>query len=155
MFPYNSISRQNYEQNLKNIIEQANGQLQQLQNSQPMQQTPITQNFQITPQQNLNELQSSYANNIEEVRNIFMTRNGIFVNKDLTTLWFKNTEGNIKTFSLLEIIEKDEKDKEIDSLKKQLDEMRMLLFQKNDKAIEVYEPEEVKVEKKTTKKKEA
>ena len=155
MFPYNSITRQNYEQNLKNIIEQASGQLQQLQNSQPMQQAPITQNFQITPQQNLNELQSGYANNIDEVRNIFMTRNGIFINKDLTTLWFKNTEGNIKTFSLLEIIEKDEKDKEIDSLKKQLDEMRTLLFQKNDRPIEVNEPEEVKIEKKTTKKKEA
>lgn len=156
MFPYNSISRQNYEQNLRNIIEQASGQLQQLQNTQPMQQTPITQNFQITPQNsNPNELQSAYVNNIDEVKNIFMTRNGIFVNKDLSTLWFKNTEGNIKTFSLIEIIEKDEKDKEIDSLRKQLDEMRTLLFQKNERQPEVYETEEIKPEKKTTKKKEA
>lgn len=155
MFPYNSISRQNYEQNLRNIIEQASGQLQQLQNTQPMQQTPITQNFQITPQNsNPSELQSAYVNNIDEVKNIFMTRNGIFVNKDLSTLWFKNTEGNIKTFSLIEIIEKDEKDKEIDSLRKQLDEMRTLLFQKNERQPEVYEPEEIKPEKKTTKKKE-
>lgn len=156
MFPYNSISRQNYEQNLRNIIEQASGQLQQLQNTQPMQQSPITQNFQITPQNsNPSELQSAYVNNIDEVKNIFMTRNGIFVNKDLSTLWFKNTEGNIKTFSLIEIIEKDEKDKEIDSLRKQLDEMRTLLFQKNERKPEVYEVEEIKPEKKTTKKKEA
>lgn len=156
MFPYNSISRQNYEQNLRNIIEQASGQLQQLQNTQPMQQSPITQNFQITPQNNNpSELQSAYVNNIDEVKNIFMTRNGIFVNKDLSILWFKNTEGNIKTFSLIEIIEKDEKDKEIDSLRKQLDEMRTLLFQKNERQPEVYEPEEIKPEKKTTKKKEA
>ena len=156
MFPYNSISRQNYEQNLRNIIEQASGQLQQLQNTQPMQQSPITQNFQITPQNsNPSELQSAYVNNIDEVKNIFMTRNGIFVNKDLSTLWFKNTEGNIKTFSLVEIIEKDEKDKEIDSLRKQLDEMRTLLFQKNERQSEVYEVEEIKPEKKTTKKKEA
>jgi hypothetical protein len=156
MFPYNSISRQNYEQNLRNIIEQATGQLQQLQNTQPMQQSPITQNFQITPQNsNPSELQSAYVNNIDEVKNIFMTRNGIFVNKDLSTLWFKNTEGNIKTFSLIEIIEKDEKDKEIDSLRKQLDEMRTLLFQKNERKPEVYEVEEIKPEKKTTKKKEA
>lgn len=155
MFPYNSISRQNYEQNLRNIIEQASGQLQQLQNTQPMQQTPITQNFQITPQNsNPSELQSAYVNNIDEVKNIFMTRNGIFVNKDLSTLWFKNTEGNIKTFSLIEIIEKDEKDKEIDSLRKQLDEMRTLLFQKNERQPEIYKPEEIKPEKKTTKKKE-
>lgn len=84
-----------------------------------------------------------------------MTRNGIFVNKDLSTLWFKNTEGNIKTFSLIEIIEKDEKDKEIDSLRKQLDEMRTLLFQKNERKPEAYEAEEIKPEKKITKKKEA
>ena len=156
MFPYNSISRQNYEQNLRNIIEQASGQLQQLQNTQPMQQSPITQNFQITPQNsNPSELQSAYVNNIDEVKNIFMTRNGIFVNKDLSTLWFKNTEGNIRTFTLAEVIEKDEKDKEIDSLRKQLDEMRTLLFQKNERQPEVYEPEEIKPEKKTTKKKEA
>lgn len=159
MFPYNSISRQNYEQNLRNIIEQASGQLQQLQQSQnqiPMQQSPITQNFQIAPQSNNpNELQSAYVNNIDEVKNIFMTKNGIFVDKDLTVAWFKNTEGNIRTFNLNEIIQKDEKDKEIDSLRKQLDEMRTLLFQKNERQPEVYEPEEIKPEKKTTKKKEA
>ena len=158
MFPYNSISRQNYEQNLRNIIEQASGQLQQLQQSQnqiPMQQSPITQNFQIAPQSNNpNELQSAYVNNIDEVKNIFMTKNGIFVDKDLTVAWFKNTEGNIRTFNLNEIIQKDEKDKEIDSLRKQLDEMRTLLFQKNERQPKVYEPEEIKPEKKTTKKKE-
>lgn len=132
MFPYNSISRQNYEQNLRNIIEQASGQLQQLQNTQPMQQSPITQNFQITPQNsNPSELQSAYVNNIDEVKNIFMTRNGIFVNKDLSTLWFKNTEGNIRTFTLAEVIEKDEKDIEIDNLKKQLEEMKSLIIQQN------------------------
>ena len=126
MYPYNSMIRQNYEQNLRNIIDQANGQLQQLQQSQnqiPMQQSPITQNFQIAPQSNNpNELQSAYANNIDEVKNIFMTKNGIFVDKDLTVAWFKNTEGNIRTFNLNEIIQKDEKDIQIDDLKKENEE---------------------------------
>ena len=64
MFPYNT--RQSYEQNLRNIIDQANNQLQQLQSQQPVP-TNLTQNFQITPQQqNPNELQSAYASNIDE-----------------------------------------------------------------------------------------
>lgn len=121
MFPYNT--RQSYEQNLRNIIDQANNQLQQLQSQQPVP-TNLTQNFQITPQQqNPNELQSAYASNIDEVRNVFMTKNGAFIDKDLTTLWFKNTEGKIRTFTLTEVIEKDKKDLEIEALKKQIEEL--------------------------------
>ena len=121
MFPYNT--RQSYEQNLRNIIDQANNQLQQLQSQQPVP-TNLTQNFQITPQQqNPNELQSAYASNIDEVRNVFMTKNGAFMDKNLTTLWFKNTEGKIRTFTLTEVIEKDKKDLEIEALKKQIEEL--------------------------------
>lgn len=120
MFPYNQAA---YEQNLENIIQQANGQLQQLRNR-PVP-TNLTQNFQIAPQSNNpNELQSAYANNVDEVRNIFMAKNGVFVDKDLTTMWFKNTEGKIRTFSLAEVIEKDAKDIEIEKLKKQIEEMK-------------------------------
>lgn len=121
MFPYNT--RQSYEQNLRNIIDQANNQLQQLQSQQPVP-TNLTQNFQITPQQqNPNELQSAYASNIDEVRNVFMTKNGAFMDKNLTTLWFKNTEGKIRIFTLTEVIEKDKKDLEIEALKKQIEEL--------------------------------
>ena len=123
MYTYNPMARQSYEQNLRNIIEQANGQLQQLQNQQPVP-TNLTQNFQITPQaSNPNELQSSYVSSVEEVRNTFMSKNGVFVNKELTTLWFKDTKGDIRTFTLSEIIEKDEKDIEIEELKKQIAEL--------------------------------
>ena len=138
---YNPMARQNYEQNLKNIIEQASGQLQQLQQMQVPQPVPtnLTQNFQIAPQSNPGELQSAYVNNVDEVRNIFMTKNGVFVNKELNTLWFKNTEGKIRTFSMIEIIEKDEKDIEIEDLRKQIDEMRTLLLQKNNTSRNVQE----------------
>ena len=129
MFPYNPLNQNAYEQNLENIIQQASSQLQQLRNRPVATPTNLTQNFQITPQNtNLNELQSAYANNIEEVKNIFMAKNGVFVDKNLTTLWFKNTEGKIKTFALTEVIEKDEKDIEIENLKKVIEEM-----QKTDK----------------------
>lgn len=148
--PYNQSSVQMYKENLKNIMEQARGQLQQLDQmpmQQPMSPVPITQNFQISPQSNNpNDLQSSYVNNIDEVRNIFMQKNGVFVNKDLSNMWFKNTEGKIRTFTITEIIEKDEKDIEIDNLKKEndnknfeinnlrqeIENMRTLILQKNN-----------------------
>lgn len=98
---------------------------------QPQQQAPITQNFQITPQQNQSELQSAYVNGIDEVKNTFVIKNGIFVNRDLTNLWFKDVTGNIKTYSLSEVIELDEKDKalqdkdnEINSLKQEIIELK-------------------------------
>lgn len=137
MFPYNPIipNQTAQEQNLENIIQQASNQLQQLRNRPFATPTNLTQNFQITPQaQNPNELQSAYANNIDEVKNIFMTKNGIFITKDLSTLWFKNTEGKIRTFSLTEIIEKDEKDIEIENLKKQLEEFKTIKFENKKEA---------------------
>lgn len=121
MFPY--MNQSVYEQNLENIIQQANGQLQQLRNRPTP--TNLTQNFQITPQNSTpNELQSAYVSGVEEVKNIFMTKNGIFVDKGLTNLWFKNTEGNIRTFTLQEVVQKDEKDLEIEKLKKQLEDLK-------------------------------
>lgn len=121
MFPY--MNQSVYEQNLENIIQQANGQLQQLRNRPTP--TNLTQNFQITPQNTTpNDLQSAYVSGVEEVKNIFMTKNGIFVDKGLTNLWFKNTEGNIRTFTLQEVVQKDEKDLEIEELKKQLENLK-------------------------------
>ena len=133
--PYNSNYIMNEWQNMKDRIDKNMQNYQQFQNqfTQQPQQAPITQNFQLAPQNiNPNELQSAYANNIEEVKNIFMIKNGIFVNKDLTSAWFKDTEGKIKTFSLIEVIEKDEKDLEIENLKNEINQMKTLLLQKKD-----------------------
>ena len=128
--PYNPNYIMNEWQNMKDRIDRT---MQSYQQNQMQPQAPITQNFQIAPQNiNPNELQSAYANNIEEVKNIFMIKNGIFVNKDLTSAWFKDTEGKIKTFSLIEVIEKDEKDLEIENLKNEINQMKTLLLQKKD-----------------------
>ena len=126
-------------QNMKDRIDKNMQNYQQVQNQfmqpQPPMPTNLTQNFQLAPQNtNPNELQSAYANNIDEVKNIFMTKNGIFVDKDLTVAWFKNTEGKIRTFSLTEIIEKDEKDIEIENLKKQLEEFKTIKFENKKEA---------------------
>lgn len=144
--PYNQNLYLQDLQNMRDRIDRTMQNYQQMQQQQPIPQPQIHQSFQLAPQSNPSELQSGYANNIDEVRNIFMTKNGVFVNKDLTTLWFKNTEGNIRTFTLAEVIEKDEKDVEIERLKDEINQMRTLLLQKNDK---VEEPK-----KKSTKKEE-
>ena len=146
MFPYQygqtSQNQLAYEQSLKNIINQANGQLQQLQNQpqmpmqQPIQQPQIHQNFQLAPNLNTSELESKYANSIEEVKNTFVIKTGIFVNKDFSVLWLKNINGEIRTFSLNEIVEKDVKDIEIEKLKYELDNMKKLINNANIEEIE-------------------
>ena len=119
-----------YEQNLKNIINQANSQLQQLQN-QPVQVAPqptnLTQNFQLAPTSNNNELESKYVNNIDEVKNTFVMKTGVFLNKELNTLWIKNTNGDIRTFELSEIIQTDPKDEEINNLRQELQRMKEMI----------------------------
>lgn len=138
MFPYQygqtSQNQLAYEQSLKNIINQANGQLQQLQNQpqmpmqQPIQQPQIHQNFQLAPNLNTSELESKYANSIEEVKNTFVIKTGIFATKDFSTIWVKNVSGDIRTFRTEEVFEMDEKDKEIFMLKKQLEEMKGMIL---------------------------
>ena len=42
----------------------------------------------------------------------------------MSILWFKNTGGDIKTYSLTEMVEMDPKDKEIQELREQLASMQ-------------------------------
>lgn len=153
MPPYqygSALAAQNtYEQSLKNIINQANTQLQQLRN-QPApvvpQQPQINQSFQLAPTPNNSELESKYANSIDEVKNTFVSRTGVFLTKDFSTIWVKDVTGNIKTFKTEEVVEMDEKDKEIYMLKKQIDEMKEMINNAN-------EPLDTKFDEPTTNKK--
>ena len=85
---------------------------------QPMQ--PITQNFQML---NGNSVMR-FANNLEEVQRDFVIGDTPFFSKDLSVVWIKNTKGEIKTYELNEIIEKDEKDIKIEMLQAQIDELK-------------------------------
>lgn len=127
-YPYYQ-NNQFYMQDLQNMREKIDRQMQniqQAQNQQPVQQ-PITQNFQLAPNPTNNELESKYVNNIDEVKNTFVIKTGVFVNKDFTTLWVKDVTGNIRTFNTEEIIELDPKDKEILDLKKQIQDMKEMM----------------------------
>ena len=133
-YPYYANS-QYYMQNmqdLQNMREKIDRQMQQMQqlNQNQMQQqqpVPITQNFQLAPNPTNNELESKYANNIDEVKNTFVMKTGVFVNKDFTSMWVKTTDGNIKTYELNEVIQQDPKDVEINNLKLELQRMREMI----------------------------
>ena len=127
-YPNNQI----YMQDLQNMREKIDRQMQQMQqlNQNQMQQQPVpnvTQNFQLAPNPSNNELESKYANNIDEVRNTFVMKTGVFVNKDFTSMWVKTTDGNIKTYELNEVIQQDPKDVEINNLKLELQKMREMI----------------------------
>ena len=131
-YPNNQFYMQNM-QDLQNMREKIDRQMQQMQqlNQNQMQQQPtptnLTQNFQLAPNPTNNELESKYANNIDEVRNTFVMKTGVFLNKDFTSMWVKTTDGNIKTYELNEVIQQDPKDVEINNLKQEIQRMREMI----------------------------
>lgn len=128
--PYNYYpNNQYYMQNLQDIRDRVDAQMKQYQQAQMQQpvQQPITQNFQLAPNPTNNELESKYANSIDEVKNTFVMKTGIFLTKDFSTLWIKDVTGNIKTFKTEEIIELDPKDREILDLQRQVNELKGMI----------------------------
>ena len=102
-------------------IDRINGQIAELERmkQQLPQQVPITQNFQLAPQSGM-----KHANSIEEVQKEIVYSDTPFFSNDLSVLWIKNTKGDIKSYELKEIVEKDEKDLIIESLQLQINEMK-------------------------------
>lgn len=122
-------NNQFYVQDLQNMRDRIDRQLNQLQHQNQMQQIPqpITQNFQLAPQQTNNELESKFVNSLDDVKNTFVMKTGLFTNKDFSILWVKDVTGNIRTFKTEEVVELDEKDKEIAELKQQINEMKGMI----------------------------
>lgn len=93
-------------------LERIKGQLQQ-----PIQ--PITQNFQLSPRDTM-----KFVNSLDEVQKETVYIATPFFSKDMAVLWVKNPSGDVKSYELKEIIEKDEKDLKIDFLMAQIDELK-------------------------------
>lgn len=83
--------------------------------------TNLTQNFQLAPN---NNSVMRYADNIDEVKKNMVICDTPFFSKDMSVMWLKNTNGEITSYTLAEIIEKDEKDLIIESLQMQINEMK-------------------------------
>lgn len=96
---------------------------QQLQQPQQVQQ-PITQNFQLAPQ---NRDVIKYATSIEEVNRDMVIGDTPYFSKDMSVVWIKNTKGEIKTYELTEIIPKDSKDLQIELLQSQIEELKGMI----------------------------
>ena len=130
-------NNQYYMQDLQNMKERIDRQMQQVQQMnqnqmQPQMPTNLTQNFQLAPNPTNNELESKYVNNIDEVKGIFVMKTGVFLNKELNTLWIKNTNGDIRTFELNELVEIDPKDREIAMLKQEIEKMKEMISNESD-----------------------
>lgn len=121
----NQFYMQQYEKDLQNIVRDAQGKINQLHNQQqmqpPQQQVPITQNFQLAPNQNMTGIK--YVNDIEDVKKELVFADTLFVNKEYTKLWAKNASGEVKAYEIKEIIEKDEKDLKIDELMAKINQL--------------------------------
>jgi hypothetical protein len=132
---YNNNNSQFYMQDLQAMKDRIDNQMRQLQQQNQVQQPQIpqvNQTFQLAPNPTNNELESKYANNIDEVKNTFVMKTGLFTNKDFSIIWVKDVTGNIRTFKTEEVIEIDEKDKEILMLKKQIQEMKEMISYANE-----------------------
>ena len=130
---YPVYNNQFYMQELQNMRDKIDTQMRQVQQQNQIQQPipQVTQNFQIAPNPVSNELESKYADNIEDVKKTFVMKTGIFVNKDYSRLWIKDVSGNIRTFITEEVVEMDDKDREIYNLKKQIEEMKGMIRNAN------------------------
>lgn len=154
--PYNVYNPYQELKNMRDGIDKTLQQHQQMQNQfqnqmMPQQPTNLTQNFQLSPMQNNSELEAKYVNGIDDVKNTFVAKEGIFLNRDMNTLWVKNISGDIKSYSLQEIIEIDPKDAEITNLKNELANMRAMLQQQISQSKETSDLEIAPIKEKKSK----
>lgn len=131
-------------------VDRINKQIEDLQNLKSQMQNPmqmpnsatpaINQTFQLANTNNMNDFDGKYANNIDEVKNTLALKNMLFVNKEMNILWLKDVTGNIKSYTLTEIVELDEKDKKIMELEKQIESMKGMILNAKSDNINVDEP---------------
>ena len=121
--PYNAYNPQASIDRINNQIAELERLKQQIP-TQPIQQpTNLTQNFQLAP----NNSSIRYANSIEEVQKDIVIGDTPFFSNDLSVLWIKNAKGDIKSYELNEIVEKDEKDIQIEYLQSQVNELKGMI----------------------------
>ena len=92
---------------------------QQLQQPQQTQQPAINQTFQLSSSNNI-----KYANTLDEVNKEYVINDTPFFTKDFSQMWLKSANGNIKVYTLEEVVPKDDRDLLIESLQMQVAELR-------------------------------
>lgn len=115
-------------------LDRINAQMNELERIKAQMQQPIqpniNQTFQLAP---TNRDVIRYANNIEEVQRDLVMGDTPYFSKDMSVVWIKNTKGEIKAYTLAEIVQKDEKDLKIEYLESQIEELKgMINYESND-----------------------
>ena len=103
--------------------------------NQMQQPTNLTQNFQIAPTNNV----IKHAESMEEVQKNMVIGDTPFFSNDMSIVWIKSTNGEIKSYELKEIIQKDEKDIQIEYLQAQIEELKKEV-NKDESNTDVNEP---------------
>ena len=121
------FNQQNMYDRIDNQISQLQGLKDQLKSNpiQPTNQQPaINQTFQLAPNGSGG---IKYVNSIEDVNKETVFVDTPFFNKDLSVLWIKNPNGDIKAYELNEIVQKDEKDLQIEFLTARLNQLEGMI----------------------------
>ena len=105
------------------------------------QQPAINQTFQLAP---TNSHTMRYANTIEDVERELVYFDTPFFSKDMSVVWIKGAKGDIKTYELSEIIQKDSKDIQIEMLQAQINEMKGMIENAKSNNEHINEPIESK-----------
>lgn len=102
----------------------------QVQNVQPpmIQQNFMQPNFQ-------SDFDAKWIENRNEINSIPVIRDSIFMDKNNPVFYLKSVNGEIKAYEFTEHIEKDEKDIEIENLKKEIEELKKEMV-KNESVIQ-------------------
>lgn len=113
-----------YYNNSQVSIERIDGQIRELENMrnqvQQRQQPAINQTFQLSPG-TMGGIR--FADSKEDVDKELVFSDSVFLNKDFTNMWIKNTKGEVKSYKMIEIVQKDEKDLIIDELRARIDKL--------------------------------
>lgn len=126
--PYNAYNQQ---ANVDRINSQI-AELEKLKQSLPQNPLPtnLTQNFQLAP----TNQSMKYANSLEDVKKEIVIGDTPYFSKDLSVVWIKTPKGEVKSYELNEIVEKDEKDLMIENLQLQINELTKSIKEMNDNA---------------------
>lgn len=84
-------------------------------------QPSINQTFQLAP---TNKDIIRYASSLDEVQKDIVIGETPYFSKDMSVVWIKSINGDIKTYELNEIIAKDDKDLMIENLQYQIQELK-------------------------------
>ena len=118
MNSFNNYNQQSLNERIDTQIAQLNQMKEQIKNNQ---QPAINQTFQLAP---TNNHSMKFANSINDVNKEIVYNDTPFFSKDLSILWIKNAKGDVKSYELKEIVEKNEKDLLIDALMLQIEDLK-------------------------------